>query len=228
MRKLVLVLAAAVIVGIATVMAFGSGDPEPPTTLPTPDTQPAPAIDAAANYASHTVVREFPMDRVTLMEWMRPSGFQSEDPNGFGRIVLAMEPTDAITPPVEATYFTGQWPEAGAVRRIGFPDGHVALERVLTNDLPASFTYQTWGYTTKAGRNIDYVLGEQIFDELPDGTTRMTWTYSLKPTQGWKRRFVQGFVDSDVGPFLEQAMDVVVADALGNFGLGASAGTVGE
>lgn len=203
-------------------LAACASDLPPPAIAPTPQAIAAPDLDPDAKLASHTVVTDFAAPRDELQAWLFPSGVGSTDPNGFGRIVLEMVETEKIRKPVAADYLSGDWPEQGAVRRLQLSDGHYVLERVLDNSLPESFTYQIWGYTTKAGQNIAYVLGEQTFEPLPDGGTRFIWTYGLKPRQAWKRPFVQGFVDSDIGPFLDGAMERVAERADAEIGPGAA------
>jgi len=137
------------------------------------------------------------------------------------KIVSAMEETDNIKKPVDIVVLSGAWPEEGAVRRLEFSDGHYTLERVLENDYPDLFRYQVWNFTTSAGKNLDYALGKQVWTVLPDGGTKLTWTYSLKPNAGYKRLFVQRFVDNDMRPLMESALDKVKSDADAAFAEGA-------
>ncbi len=129
------------------------------------------------------------------------------------KIVAAMEETDNIKKPVDVVVLSGTWPEEGAVRRLEFSDGHYTLERVLENDFPTLFRYQVWNFTAAAGNNLDYAYGQQAWEALPDGRSKLTWTYSLKPNAGYKRFFVQRFVNNDMRPLMENALDVVKAQA---------------
>ena len=125
------------------------------------------------------------------------------------KIVAAMEETDNIKKPVDVVVVSGTWPQEGSVRRLEFSDGHYTLERVLENDFPTLFRYQVWDFTAAAGNNLDYALGQQAWQVLPDGRSKLTWTYSLKPNAGYKRFFVQRFVNNDMRPLMEKALDVV-------------------
>ncbi|MEL7540234.1 MAG: SRPBCC family protein, partial [Pseudomonadota bacterium] len=129
------------------------------------------------------------------------------------KIIAAMEETDNIKKPVDTVVVHGIWPEEGAVRRLEFSDGHYTLERVLENDHPTLFRYQVWDFTAAAGNNLDYAVGQQAWEARPDGTSKLTWTYSLKPNAGYKRFFVQRFVNNDMRPLMDNALDVVKAQA---------------
>ncbi|MEL6363102.1 MAG: hypothetical protein AAFR21_18710, partial [Pseudomonadota bacterium] len=97
--------------------------------------------------------------------------------------------------------------------RLEFSDGHYTLEQVLENDFPTLFRYQVWDFTAAAGNNLEYAVGQQAWEVLPDGRSKLTWTYSLKPNAGYKRFFVQRFVNNDMRPLMENALDVVKAQA---------------
>lgn len=133
------------------------------------------------------------------------------------KIIAAMEETDNIKKPIDAVVLSGTWPEDGAVRRLEFSDGHYTLERVIENDFPTLFRYQVWNFTTAAGNNLDYALGAQVWEALPDDQSKLTWTYSLRPNAGYKRFFVQRFVDNDMRPLMDNALDAVKAQADGAF-----------
>jgi len=129
------------------------------------------------------------------------------------KIIAAMEETDNIKKPVDVVVVSGTWPNQGSVRRLEFSDGHYTLEQVLENDFPTLFRYQVWDFTAAAGNNLEYAVGQQAWEVLPDGRSKLTWTYSLKPNAGYKRFFVQRFVNNDMRPLMENALDVVKAQA---------------
>ena len=128
-----------------------------------------------------------------------------------------MEETDNIKKPVDVVVLSGNWPEEGAVRRLEFSDGHYTLERVIENDFPTLFHYQVWDFTTAAGNNLDYAIGQQVWEEMESGQSKLTWTYSLRPNAGYKRFFVQRFVDNDMQPLMDNALDKVQAQANAEF-----------
>lgn len=181
----------------ATLTACG-GTTEPPS-IPPSDVTTYPAL-AEGGYASTTVTGDYPMALTDLRAWL-------SDGN---KIVAEMESTDNIAKPVETVYLTGNWPEDGATRRVKLEDDHFVLERVVSNT-PASFQYQIWNLTAPAGKSVDHIHGIQAFEALDDEITRLTWTYKVKPDAGFKKPFVQRFVNNDVTPFLSMAVENTVA-----------------
>jgi ABC-type transport system substrate-binding protein len=133
------------------------------------------------------------------------------------KIVSAMEETENIKKPVDVVVLSGTWPEEGSVRRLEFSDGHYTLERVLKNDFPTLFRYQVWDFTAASGRHLDYALGQQAWEVLPNGQSQLTWTYKLRPNAGFKRPIAQRFINSDMKPLMDNALDVVVEQANENF-----------
>jgi len=124
-----------------------------------------------------------------------------------------MEETQNIKKPIDTVVLHGTWPEEGAVRRLKFSDGHYTLERVIKNDFPYLFRYQVWNFTAASGKHLDYALGQQAWEVLPDGRSQLTWTYSLRPNAGFKLPIVRRFINTDMKPLMENALDVVVAQA---------------
>lgn len=122
-------------------------------------------------------------------------------------IVGAMEETDQIKKPVDLRVVAGTWPENGSVRWLKFSDGHYTFERVLENNLPYNFQYQVWGITSGASNHIVYARGQQDWRVLEDGRSEYTWTYKLRPNSIIKRPFVNGFLKSDMKPFMEGALE---------------------
>ncbi|MEM9177004.1 MAG: nuclear transport factor 2 family protein, partial [Myxococcota bacterium] len=149
--------------------------------------------------AVYETTRTFAAPLVPLRRWI-------EEEN---RIVAAMEETERIRKPVGVEVLHGTWPEPGAVRRVELADGHFVLERVLVNDFPALFRYQVWNYTSAAGKSLSYAVGQQAWEVAPGGGATLTWTYRLKPDAFYKRPFVQRFVDEDMRPLMDRALDAV-------------------
>ena len=170
-----------------------------PPAIPPSDVTTFPAL-SDGGYASTTVTGLYPMGLAETRAWIADGN----------KIVAEMEPTENIAKPSDIVYLTGDWPEPGATRRVEMTDGHFVLERVLSNT-DDRFEYQIWGLTSAAGRNVEHVHGIQAFEELADGTTQLTWTYKVKPDAGFKRPFVQRFVNKDITPFLTQAVENTVA-----------------
>ena len=178
-----------------------SGTTAPPDTPPD-YTDAAPEI-TDGKYATYETERIFNAPLAPLRRFI-------EDGN---KIVAAMEETDNIKKPVDVVVLSGIWPEENSVRRLEFSDGHYTLERVLENDFPTLFRYQVWGYTSAAGNNLDYALGQQAWEELPDGRSKLTWTYSLRANAGYKHFFIRRFVNNDMRPLMDNALDKVKEQA---------------
>jgi hypothetical protein len=157
----------------------------------------------AGPYATYETTRLFKAPLEPLRRFI-------EDGN---KIVAAMEETDNIKKPIDVVVLSGKWPEEGAVRRLEFSDGHYTLERVIENNFPTLFRYQVWDFTAAAGNNLDYAVGQQAWEEIETGQSKLTWTYSLRPNASYKRFFVQRFVDNDMQPLMDNALDKVQAQA---------------
>lgn len=149
MRKhIFLTLIAAALAACSTV--------EPPETPPSDVTSFPPLVDGG--YASTTIQGDFPMPLEETRAWLADGN----------KIVALMESTENIAKPVDTVYFTGDWPEAGATRRVELEDGHFVLERVISN-VPEQFEYQIWAMTNAAGQNVDHIHGIQAKSNLtPD------------------------------------------------------------
>ena len=86
-----------------------------------------------------------------------------------------------------------QWPEAGAARKIVFRDGSIALERILSTDLPRSYSYQPWAYTNPVRIMSDYAVS--TMNALPDGDgTRIVWDYGFHARSSLFMPLLQAFV----------------------------------
>ena len=182
-----------------------SGNPAPPTSPPALGE--APAIEEGW-HATYRTTKVFDAPLEPLLAWLS----SGEEP-----LLAAMEETDRIKKPVELKVVRGQWPEVGAVRWLRFSDGHYTYERVLVSDLPRRFQYQVFGLTSEAADHITYARGQQEWRALPDGRTELVWTYELRPNSIIKRPFVQDFLDSEMKPFMDGALDRVAVRAKAQF-----------
>jgi len=185
---------------IAATLISGCAAPIPPETPPTDYNNPPAIIDGG--YAEYIVRADFPYGVEETRQFMDTGS----------RMLMAMPDTDKIARPVAYEILQGNnWPETGAVRRLEFSDGHYAMERVLEFS-PERFRYQVWGFTSATAKNVDYIVGEQTL--RPDGEgSDFLWIYRVKPNAGWKRRFVQKFVNDDVSVLLDTATASVVEAA---------------
>lgn len=178
---------------VLSIMAC-AGNPRPPANAPR--LTEAPPIEEGwhATYATTKII-DAPL--VPLGRWIAEGK----------QIVGAMEETERIKKPIELKVVKGTWPEPGSVRWLKFSDGHYTYERVLVNELPFHFKYQVWGLTSSASNHITYAQGQQDWRVLEDGRSEYKWTYKLRPNSVIKRPFVQGFLDSDMRPFMEGALE---------------------
>ncbi|MEM6545507.1 MAG: hypothetical protein AAF680_11410 [Pseudomonadota bacterium] len=177
-----------------------------PPAIPPSNVDSAPPIRDGA-YAVYETSRTFSAPLVPLRRWIEKDS----------KIVAAMEETDRIKKPVAVVVLKGDWPDVNAVRRLEFSDGHYVLERVLENNFPTLFRYQIWNYTSAAGRNLSYAIGQQAWESSESGGAKLTWTYRLMPNAAYKRPFVQRFVDSDMRPLMDNALDRVQSWAIEAF-----------
>lgn len=196
-------LMAMTIAGAALVFA-ACGSAAPPAVPPS-DTASYPAL-RDGGYASTTLSAEFAVPRPWLRAWLRDTGALTRN----------LESTDAIARPMEAEVLEGEWYEPGSFRRLTLEDGHYVLERIV-DTTPERLEYQIWAFTNTAGRNLDHIQGIQTFSEVGDEAggdrTAFTWTYAAFPDAGFKRPFVQRFVNREVRPYLQASLDATVAEA---------------
>lgn len=184
----------------AALLAACAADPVPPATAPTMTPPPTLQDDG---YAELVIRADFPGTPAEVR------AFLDED----NKLLYAMPDTERIARPVSYDLAKGEeWMATGSERVMKFSDDHYAFERVIEYS-PTRFSYQVWGFTGANAANVDHIHGEQQLVADPDGGTDFIWTYRVMPTAGWKKPFVQRFVDSDVRELLQTATDRVAAQA---------------
>ncbi len=100
------------------------------------------------------------------------------------------------------------WGQPGAARKILFKDGTSALERILSTDLPRSYSYQPWAYTSPVRLLSDYAIC--TMSALPqDGKTRIVWDYGFHARNAIAKPLLQGFVSTDWKRNLENGLKVL-------------------
>lgn len=186
------------VVALTALCLIGCSETRLPPEVPPAYTGEAPEI-TEGKYAVYETERIFNAPLIAVRRYI-------EDGN---KIVSAMEETDNIKKPVDVVVLSGTWPETDSVRRLEFSDGHYALERVIKNDFPTLFRYQVWNFTAAAGDNLEYAVGQQAWTELDAGRSKLVWTYSLRPNADYKQFFVQRFVNNDMRPLMDRALDAV-------------------
>lgn len=118
--------------------------------------------------------------------------------------------TDRIPAITAMENLQGDFPDAGAVRRLGFEDGSEVVEQVLENS-EARFTYQVWGFTSANGRALSHIRGAFTYDAVSPMETRVTWTYQIAPRVFFVRPFVRSFLKNDFAPFMESGLQGAAA-----------------
>jgi hypothetical protein len=78
---------------------------------------------------------------------------------------------------------TGEFGQVGSRRLVCLTDGASTEEQVLLKDQSkshAEFRYVVWNYTTEKAKPILYGVGDFVWTDLGNGTTRVKWTYSFQ------------------------------------------------
>lgn len=77
----------------------------------------------------------------------------------------------------------GDFGQPGSRRLVCLTDGTSTEEQVLLKDRSkthAEFRYVVWNYTTEKAKPILYGVGDFVWTDLGNGTTRVKWTYSFQ------------------------------------------------
>lgn len=77
----------------------------------------------------------------------------------------------------------GVFGQVGSRRLVCLTDGTSTEEQVLLNNQSkntAEFRYVVWNYTTEKAKPILYGVGDFVWTDLGNGTTRVKWTYSFQ------------------------------------------------
>lgn len=122
-----------------------------------------------------------------------------------GGVLAFAQATDRIPPIADITPISDAFPNEGALRRVTLEDGTFVDERVLEFG-PGVFAYQIWNFSASNAWALDHIKGEFAFEDTGDGTTKVTWTYSIAPQVFFARPFIRGFLRNDFGPFMETGL----------------------
>jgi hypothetical protein len=158
---------------------------------------PAPALDGYATCKAECMVN-IPADQ--FFDW-----YMLEPLENFMLGTL-------IVPPIIATMACPgpAWGRAGSARKIFFKDGTVALERILTTNLPHSYFYQPWAYTNPVRLMSDYATSTMsVIDE--GGKTRIVWDYGFHARYAVLKPFLQAFVSLDWKRNLQNGLKIIKA-----------------
>lgn len=158
------------------------------------DVPPPPGLAPDARYLTNTETATF-AGTITQVR-----AFMEDNP-----ITDFVAATDAIPAIKGMEVLSGTWPEPGALRRVDLAGGHSVHERVLTNT-PTRFTYQIWNITAPAGRVVDHIKGEFIYEQRDD-TVHVTWNYNIKPNLFIARPAINRYLRNDFAPFMRAGLD---------------------
>ncbi len=168
-----------------------------------PDYTEEPPALHESGHVEHVTSQIFPMPLDAFQAWRADN-----------LIVDFLEPTARIPAVERVTLLEGDWTEAGDRRRVDLAGGHSAAEQILELS-ETRFRYQIWGATTSARYVIDHVEGIFDYQDQGDGTTRVTWTYRMAPKAFFTRPVLEGFMETDFAPFMENGL-ARMAEAAGS------------
>jgi hypothetical protein len=101
-----------------------------------------------------------------------------------------------------------KWGEPGAARKIAFKDGTTSLERILSTDLPRSYSYQPWAYTSPVRLLSDYAVST-MSALAHDGKCRIVWDYGFHARNSLALPLLGAFVSLDWKRNLENGLAVL-------------------
>ena len=187
---------------LITLLLAACAAPTPPAA-PLPWREPPSLLSDEDAYVVHTAVAVVAMSPPELRAFLAREG----------SLIAYMEPVGSLAPPAASDPLEGDWPEAGARRRLTLADGHQLLERSHKNET-RDFRYQAFGFTNAAGRGVDHIYADWTLTEVPDGT-HFEWTYRLVPKNPIARVFVRRFRDRELAPFMQGTLDRMAVAARG-------------
>jgi hypothetical protein len=146
---------------------------------------PAPEL-AKDGYATCTVETVIDIPADTFFDW-----YLFEPVESF-MVGSVMVPAIIATQPLESP----AWPQPGSTRKYTFKDGTVALEHIVSTNLPRSYSYQAWAYDNPVRFLSDHA--KATMSALPEGNkTRVVWEYGFHARQSWMVPLLQIFVSLD-------------------------------
>jgi len=134
---------------------------------------PHPEVAPVEQLVSHTeeIVVAKPLDRVRAESQQTP-------------LKQAIKKSDSL-PGVAGEHLLtgGEFGQPGSRRLVCLTDGTSTEEQVLLqtqSKTHAEFRYVVWNYTTEKAKPILYGVGDFVWTDLGNGTTRVKWTYSFQ------------------------------------------------
>ena len=149
---------------------------------------PHPEVAPVAQLVSHTeeILVAKPLDTVLSESQRTP-------------LKQAIKKSDAL-PGVAGEHLltAGTFGQAGSRRLVCLTDGTSTEEQVLLktqSKTHAEFRYVVWNYTTEKARPILYGVGDFVWTDMGNGSTRVKWTYSFQLRRDRFPGYLGGFGD---------------------------------
>lgn len=97
---------------------------------------------------------------------------------------------------VRTTPVKGDFTHVGDSRRVHFNTGQTVLETIIDRQKPASFAYELTELEIDLKRVASRARGHFRHEPLPDGRTRVVWTYGFDPKNVIFRWFIGRYIHS--------------------------------
>ncbi len=186
------------ILGIVLILIVGFVGYQLRPMGPPDGTNPPPLADDG-DYLTNTESVIFNGSRDEVLAFMADPGLTS-----------FLKPSGRIPAITDVNVLSGTWGEAGAVRRVSLADGGYTAERMLESNRDI-FSYQIWDLTSWSGRAIDHIRGDIWYEDVCNGQTRMSWSYSILPKTGLLSGPIRTFLKEDFQPFMENGLNDMAA-----------------
>jgi hypothetical protein len=191
---------ACIATGLATVAGCASvPDAPPPLVAP-------PAVVNDDNYVTHVTSRTVNGEPAQVKAWLEQKQLASFFPKDQG--IAGVKRTVPLV---------GVWGTNGSIRRVELDDGHYAFDHVIENVDARMFRYQIYGLTNVAGTVSEYVHARIEYFKASERQTEVKWTYAVRPKSFITKPLVTRFVDNQLKPYMEAAMDNMRDAAIKDF-----------
>lgn len=97
---------------------------------------------------------------------------------------------------IKTTPVEGQFRVAGDSRRVHFDTGETVLESVIKASAPYSFAYELTEIEIELKRAAHRARGHFRYTLLPDGKTKITWTYGFEQKNFFFKWFINRYIRS--------------------------------
>ena len=97
---------------------------------------------------------------------------------------------------VKTTPVVGDFRVAGDSRRVHFDTGETVLESIIEAKAHSSFAYELTKVEIELKRAARRARGHFRYETLPDGTTKVTWTYGFEQKNFFFKWFINRYIQS--------------------------------